>query len=79
MALYCWARPLAMEAVAGLTVTETSAGGITVKVAVPFIEPDAAVMVEVPTAVVIAIPPLEMVAPAVALQVGVTDCVVPSE
>jgi hypothetical protein len=48
---------------------------------VPLIEPDVAVMVEVPTAEAVAMPLLAMVAPVVADQVAdvVRVCVVPSE
>ncbi len=58
----CWVVPAAIEGLAGLTAIETTAGGVTVKVAEPVMEPDVAEMVAVPCILLEAKPLLPMVA-----------------
>jgi hypothetical protein len=54
--------PAATEAVAGVTAIEVSTAAVTVNVAEPLIVPDVAVMVVLPFAMLVASPPLLMVA-----------------
>jgi hypothetical protein len=60
-----------MEAVPGVMASETSVA-FTVKVAVPLIDPEVAVIVVEPAAFALAIPPVAMVATLVADEVQVT-------
>lgn len=48
MAVNCWVRPSAVDGLAGVTVIDTSAGGVTVSVTAPMMAPDVAVMVVLP-------------------------------
>jgi hypothetical protein len=67
---------------AGVTAIETSAAGLTVSVAVPLIEPEEAVIVDVPTLTLVARPPAAIVATEVVdepqVAVLVRFCVLPS-
>ena len=56
MAVNCCAVPSAIEADCGLTAMETKIAGVTVKVAVPFTAPEAALIVVVPAVKVVASP-----------------------
>jgi len=80
VAVNCWVVLRAMEAVVGDTASETRAAGCTVSKAVPLIEPDLAVIVDVLTAEPVAKPKVLIDAPAVAVHVTefVTFAVVPS-
>lgn len=81
MAVNCWLVPNAIEMLAGVTDRPTRGGGVTCKVAVPEIVPDMAVMLADPCPVLVANPPLLMVAtsPEEVAQVAelVKVCVVP--
>ena len=84
VAVNCWMLPAAMLAVAGVTAIEDSvAAAVTVRVAVPEILPEVALMVEVPAALAVARPLLAIVAVVVLDEVQVTcvviNWVVPSE
>ena len=72
VAVNCCVRPLAMDGAAGVTAIETSVALVTVSDAVPLMEPDVAVMVEVPAATAVARPPEAMVAAAVLDELHVT-------
>ena len=81
MAANCCVSPAATDDEAGLTAIEVNTAAVTVKVAVPLIVPDLAVMVALPWATPVANPPVFTVAtPAfeeVQVAVPVTFCVVP--
>jgi hypothetical protein len=62
VAANCCLLPAATEAVAGVTEIEVNTAAVTVNVAEPLIVPDLAVMVVLPFAMLVASPPLLMVA-----------------
>jgi hypothetical protein len=62
LAVNCWLVPSGIEALTGVIDNETSAAGDTVNVVCPDRPPEAAVIVVLPTACVLASPPEEMVA-----------------
>jgi hypothetical protein len=74
-------RPAAIDAVVGVTAIEVNTAVVTVSVAEPLIVPEVAVIVEVPTEIPVARPPLLTVATVVAddfhVDVLVRFCVVP--
>ncbi len=74
MAVYCCVPAATIDAVAGVTAMEVSvgAGALTVRVALPEMLPDVAVMVDVPAAMAVANPATEMVAAPVVLLDQVT-------
>src|SRR5690242_12738394 len=81
MAVNCFVVPTAMLEFAGVTAIETRVAEVTVRVAVPLIPPDVAVMVEVPGPVLLANPVASMVATGVEEEDQVTEvsnCVLPS-
>ena len=65
--------PSETDAFAGVTAIEISAGGFTVRFAVPLIEPDAAVIAAVPVARELASPVLLTVATVVVEELQVAD------
>jgi hypothetical protein len=74
--------PKANDRLAGVTAIETRTGWPTVSVAEPVVDPEVAVIVEVPTATPVARPPAAMVATDAGdeLQVALLErfCVLPS-
>ena len=56
MAASCWVVPKAMDGLAGVMASETSAAGPTVRLVEPVIEPKVAVIVDEPTATLCASP-----------------------
>jgi len=58
----CWVIPAETEPVDGATVIEANTGAVTISVAEPLTVPVVAVMVDVPTALAVAIPPGAIVA-----------------
>ena len=58
----CWLVPDAVDGFVGVTVTETSAAVVTVRVVDPLTVPEVAVMVVVPRPVPVARPPAVIVA-----------------
>ena len=79
----CCVRPCAMEALAGVSAIETSAGGVTVSTAeLLVILPEVAVIEDVPLATPVASPAVLMVAtagvPEFQAAVAVRFCVLPS-
>ncbi len=83
VAVNCCVVPRAMLGVAGVTAMDASVALVTVKVAVPDMSPEVAVMVVVPAATDAARPALLIVATAVSDELHVADavksCVVLSE
>lgn len=81
VAVNCCVVPSAMEAVAGVTASETKAAA-TVRVVDPLTSPEAAVMVVVPVPLLVARPVVLMVATVGCEELQVTDvvrfCVLPS-
>ena len=73
MAVNCCVLPKAIDGLAGVTVIETSAGGVTVSVVEPLTPPEVAVMVVLPVATVLAKPAAVMVATLVADELHVTE------
>ena len=71
----CWVRPLATDELAGVTAMETRVGVVTVSVAVPLTDPEAAVIVAAPWVLLVANPVLETVATLVADEVQVAELV----
>src|SRR6266849_2386411 len=77
VAVYCWAWPVLMFCtVAGVTAMETSAAGVTVRVAAPLMLPDVAVIVAEPALMVDAQPVALIVATGVLLDIHVTEAVI---
>jgi hypothetical protein len=74
--------PAATDPVAGVTESDVKMAALTVKVAEPLKFPEVAVIVAVPTATLVASPPLFTVATPVADEVHVTElvrfCLLPS-
>ena len=56
VAVNCWVVPRAMEGLAGVSAIETKVADVTVSTVEPLMEPDVAVMVEVPWAKLVARP-----------------------
>lgn len=73
VAVNCCVRPLMIEGAAGVTAMEASVAAVTVRVDVPLMDPDVAVIVVPPAAALVAKPPGLMVATLVADDVHVTD------
>ena len=77
----CCVSPAAIDGVAGETAIETSVGAVTVSVAEPVTEPDAAWIVLLPAVTPVARPVLAMVATALDDELHVTElvrfCVLP--
>src|ERR1039458_9637300 len=82
VAMNCCVSPAAIEALAGVTVTEARTGEVTVSVAVPCTVPEAAAIVVLPTIKPLARPAALIVATGSADELHVTDevkaCVLPS-
>src|SRR5262249_37801957 len=82
VAANCCVRPAATEAFAGVTLMDTTAGPDTVRAAERVTEPDDAVMVALPTPIVVTNPAALMVAtaglPEAQATVPVRFCVLPS-
>jgi hypothetical protein len=72
VAVNCWVRPLAIEGFAGVTVIDCNVAAVTVRVVEPVIDPDLALIEEVPAATVVASPAALMVATVVVAEVQVT-------
>jgi len=76
VATNCWLVPGAMSGVAGVTVMDASECAGTVKVAVPWMLPEVAVIVDAPAATVVTVPLVElMVATEVLEEFQVTEVV----
>jgi len=77
----CWVEPAPIDAVLGVTAIELKVAAVTVNVADPLIVPDVAVIMAVPTLMLVANPVLFTVAMEVAEDVHVAlvvrFCVVP--
>ena len=73
MAENCWLVPSGMLTVAGLTAIESRAGGPTLRVAVPVIVPEVAMIVALPCPMDEASPALFMVATAAEDELQLTD------
>ena len=72
----CWERPLAMEALDGVTAIETSVAALTVNVAGGLVMlPDVAVMFDVPVPTAVARPAALIVATAGVAEFQVADAV----
>jgi hypothetical protein len=71
----CSLAPIAMDELAGITVSETRAAGVTARLAEPVTAPKVAVMLVVPAATVLAAPAEVTVATAVADDVQLTELV----
>ena len=71
VAVNCCVRPLATEGFAGVTAIETSVGAVTVRTVVPVIDPDFALIVEVPAVSAVANPAELIVATEVVAEVHV--------
>jgi hypothetical protein len=74
VAVNCCVAPVAIEALAGATVIETSTD-VTVRVVEPLIDPEAAWIVVLPVATPVAKPALVIVATAVFDELQVTELV----
>ena len=74
VAVNCCVAPLAIEALAGVTVIETSSA-VTVRVVEPLIDPKVALIVAPPVATPVARPPLVIVATEVFEELHVTELV----
>src|SRR6266850_2283369 len=72
VAVYACVRPLAIDALAGVTARETNCGAVTVRPVEPFTAPELAWMVVLPTATPVATPAAVTVAAAVLLELQVT-------
>src|ERR1700736_3097218 len=73
VAVYCWVVPFAMVAETGVTAIDCNVGLVTVREAVPAIEPEVAVIVTgPPTATPVAKPAVEIGAGAVAEEIQIT-------
>ena len=68
----CWFVPAAMDGLAGVTVIEVNEAAVMLTVVDPVIEPEAAEIVTVPTAIAVTDPVAEMVANAGAEEAQVT-------
>ena len=73
MAVNCCVVPAETDGLAGVTAMETRVGAVTVKTVDPVIVPEVAVIVEVPTAMVVANPAVLMVATLVTEDVQVAE------
>lgn len=71
----CCVAPTETDGLAGVTAMDVRVGAVTVRSAEPLIEPEVAVMVEVPAASVVASPAELMVAAPVAEEVQVAELV----
>src|SRR6202522_2365529 len=82
VAVNCCVAPLAIDGFAGVTAIDCSVAAVTVRTVEPFIPPDVALIVEVPTPAPVARPAALMVAVVVVPELHVTVlvrfCVVPS-
>src|SRR5207237_1410599 len=74
-AVNCWVTPTKIEGLAGVTVIVVSDAPVTVRVVEPVIEPEAALMVVVPIAMLAAKPILLMVATPPVEELQETDAV----
>lgn len=72
VAANCWFVPAAMDGLAGVTVIEVNEAAVMLTVVDPVIEPEAAEIVTVPTAIAVTDPVAEMVANAGAEEAQVT-------
>jgi hypothetical protein len=61
VAVNCWGAPKAMVEFAGLILSETRVADVPVRVVAPETAPDVAVIMVVPVATIVAIPPAEIV------------------
>ena len=75
VAVNCWVCPLAIKRLAGVTENNTSAGGMTDSSVVPLMDPEAALIVVLPTATPVTRPPVEIVATDVVFEFHVTKLV----
>ena len=73
MAVNCCCLPAAIDGLAGVTAIETRVAAVTVKLVVPLMESEVALMVAVPAATAVAPPLLLMVAMEGALEVQLTE------
>jgi hypothetical protein len=72
VAVNCCVRPLAIEALAGVTAIDCSVAAVTVSTVEPEIAPDVALMVDVPAEAPVAKPPAVIVATAGVAELHVT-------
>ena len=75
MALNCCVLPLAIEGFAGVTAIDTNAATPTVRVVLPVTPAELALIVDVPFATAVAMPPAAMVATPLFDEVQVTESV----
>lgn len=82
LAVNGWVVPSAMEASAGMTVSETRANAVTIRVVDPLTSPEAAVMFVVPVLALVSRPVASMAATVASQELQVTavvkSCVLPS-
>src|ERR1700735_1146437 len=75
VAVNCCFAPALIEGLAGVTAIDTSVAAVTVRVVEPLIAPETALIVLVPGATPVAIPPVVMVATPVVAELQVTELV----
>jgi hypothetical protein len=73
VAVNCWVVPFGIDWLIGVTVTETSAAGVTLREVVPLTDPDVAIIVADPTAAPLARPVAFTVATPVLEDVQLTE------
>ena len=82
VAVNCCVRPTGIEGIAGVIAIDTNVAGVTVKLVEPVIEPEVAMTLAVPRALLLARPAAPIVAIEVSEEVQLTElvrsCVLPS-